>query len=152
MVLLKALDEKGLVFFSNYNSRKGRELEANNRAALVFYWGSLERQVRIEGSVERTSEEESDRYFQSRPRESQLGSAASKQSEIAPSRRALEDAMLQLRSTVADGEIVRPQHWGGYRLVPTLLEFWQGRENRLHDRIRYILDSDAIWVRDRLWP
>lgn len=152
MVLLKALDERGFIFFSNYNSRKGRELEGNNKAALVFYWGSLERQVRVEGLVERTSDIESERYFNSRPRESQLGSVASTQSEVAPSREALEDAMERLRIAVGEGEIARPKHWGGYRLVPTLLEFWQGRENRLHDRIRYLLNGDNLWVRDRLWP
>jgi pyridoxamine 5'-phosphate oxidase len=152
MVLLKALDEHGFVFFSNYNSRKGRDLEGNNRAALVFYWGSLERQVRIEGLVEPTSDAESERYFNSRPRESQLGSAISKQSEVAPSRKALDDAIEQLRTDIGEREIVRPKHWGGYRLVPRMIEFWQGRENRLHDRIRYLLTKDSLWIRDRLWP
>jgi len=152
MVLLKDLDQRGFVFFSNYLSRKGRELEHNNRAALVFYWGSLERQVRIEGVVERVSEAESDDYFARRPRDSQSGSAASKQSEVAASRGEIELALADLRAAVGDGPVPRPPHWGGYRLLPKTFEFWQGRENRLHDRFQYTLQPDAVWKVDRLWP
>ncbi|MFN4895064.1 MAG: pyridoxamine 5'-phosphate oxidase [Pseudomonadota bacterium] len=152
MVLLKALDERGFVFFSNYCSRKGKDLEANERAALVFYWGSLERQVRIEGRVERVSEAESDRYFAARPRDSQFGSAVSAQSSVAKSRQELEQAMQHLRQVVGDGPVPRPPNWGGYRMIPAMFEFWQGRENRLHDRIRFIINGDAQWILERLWP
>ena len=152
MVLLKGIDPQGLIFFSNYDSRKGRELESNNRAALVFYWGSLERQVRIEGVVERVSEAESDAYFARRPRDSQFGSAVSAQSAIATSRAELERAMEELRRAVGDGPVPRPPHWGGYRVVPTMFEFWQGRENRLHDRIRFLKSGATEWKIDRLWP
>jgi pyridoxamine 5'-phosphate oxidase len=152
MVLLKGVDQRGFVFFSNYLSRKGRELEHNNRAALVFYWGSLERQVRIEGRVERISELESDEYFARRPRDSQFGSAVSRQSEVASSRQQLERAMAELRNAVGDGPVPRPAHWGGYCLVPSLCEFWQGRENRLHDRFQYTTQGDGAWRLERLWP
>lgn len=152
MVLLKGLDQRGCVFFSNYLSRKARELEHNNRAALVFYWGILERQVRIEGIVERVSELESDEYFARRPRDSQFGSAVSRQSEVATSREELERAMAELRCAVGDGPVPRPAHWGGYRLVPNLFEFWQGRENRLHDRFQYTVQPDGVWRVERLWP
>jgi pyridoxamine 5'-phosphate oxidase len=152
IVLLKGIDQQGLIFFSNYDSRKGRELESNNRAALVFYWGSLERQVRIEGVVERVSEAESDEYFAKRPRDSQFGSAVSSQSAVAASRTELERAMEELRRAVGDGPVPRPPHWGGYRVVPTMFEFWQGRENRLHDRIRFLKSGATEWKIDRLWP
>jgi pyridoxamine 5'-phosphate oxidase len=152
IVLLKGIDQQGLIFFSNYDSRKGRELESNNRAALVFYWGSLERQVRIEGVVERVSEAESDEYFARRPRDSQFGSAVSSQSAVAASRTELERAMEELRRAVGDGPVPRPPHWGGYRVVPTMFEFWQGRENRLHDRIRFLKSGATEWKIDRLWP
>jgi pyridoxamine 5'-phosphate oxidase len=152
MVLLKGFDQQGFVFFSHYRSRKGREMEANNRAALVFYWGSLERQVRIEGRVEQVSDAESDQYFAKRPRDSQFGSAVSAQSEVAASRHELERAMEELRRVVGDGPVPRPPHWGGYRVVPHMIEFWQGRENRLHDRIRFLRSDSAEWKIDRLWP
>jgi pyridoxamine 5'-phosphate oxidase len=152
MVLLKGLDQRGFVFFSNYLSRKGRELEHNNRAALAFYWGNLERQVRIEGVVERVSEAENDEYFARRPRDSQFGSAVSRQSEVATSRQELERAMAELRRSVGDGPVPRPAHWGGYRLVPTCFEFWQGRENRLHDRFQYTAQAAGTWKVERLWP
>lgn len=152
MVLLKGIDQQGLIFFSNYDSRKGRDLEVNNRAALVFYWGSLERQVRVEGVVERVSEAESDEYFAKRPRDSQFGSAASTQSAVATSRAELERAMEELRRAVGDGPVPRPAHWGGYRVVPTMFEFWQGRESRLHDRIRFLKSASSKWKIDRLWP
>jgi pyridoxamine 5'-phosphate oxidase len=151
-VLLKQFDERGLVFFSNYTSRKGQQLAENSKAALVFYWPTLERQVRVEGSVQVVSEEETDRYFYSRPRDSQFGSAVSRQSEVAPSREALEAAMQELRAQVGEGVVPRPAYWGGYRVVPNLFEFWQGRENRLHDRLRYRLDADGAWCIERLWP
>jgi pyridoxamine 5'-phosphate oxidase len=153
MVLLKGFDNSGFVFFSNYKSAKGKQLEFNNRAALVFYWASLERQVRLEGIVERVSAAESERYFYSRPRDSQFGAAVSAQSEVAASRQELDDAMARLRDGVRDGAVPKPAHWGGYRLVPQKFEFWQGRENRLHDRIKYISAStDNSWRIDRLWP
>jgi pyridoxamine 5'-phosphate oxidase len=152
MVLLKNLDQQGFVFFSNYLSRKGRDLESNNRAALTFYWGSLERQVRIEGRVERVSDAESDEYFARRPRDSQFGSAVSRQSEVATSRAELEQAMKELRSAVGEGPVPRPPHWGGYRLLPTMFEFWQGRENRLHDRFQYTVQPNGTWKVERLWP
>ena len=152
LVLLKGFDQQGFVFFSHYRSRKGREMEANNRAALVFYWGSLERQVRIEGRVEQVSDAESDQYFAKRPRDSQFGSAVSTQSDVAASRLELERAMEELRRAVGDGPVPRPPHWGGYRVVPNMIEFWQGRENRLHDRIRFLRGDSAEWKIDRLWP
>ena len=153
MVLLKGFDRDGFVFFSNYQSTKGRQLEFNNRAALVFYWASLERQVRLEGRVERVSVAESDQYFYSRPRDSQFGAAVSEQSKVAASRQELDEAMARLRESVQEGPVPKPAHWGGYRLVPHKFEFWQGRENRLHDRIRYISsDADNSWRVDRLWP
>jgi pyridoxamine 5'-phosphate oxidase len=152
IVLLKGFDRSGFVYFSNYKSIKGRQLELNNRAALVFYWGSLERQVRLEGIVEKVSEEESDRYFYNRPRDSQFGSAVSAQSQIAASRGELEDAMRRLKEQVGDGPVPRPPHWGGYKLIPNMFEFWQGRENRLHDRIRYLPMDDKGWRLERLWP
>ena len=150
-VLLKHFDERGLVFFSNYSSHKGRQLAENNKAALVFYWPTLERQVRVEGAVERVSEEETDRYFYSRPRDSQFGSAVSAQSEVAPSRAALEAAMQELRARVGEGVVPRPAHWGGYILKPNYFEFWQGRPSRLHDRIAYQLIKGS-WHITRLAP
>lgn len=158
MVLLKGIDpvdcdkQRGFIFFSNYQSRKGHDLEINNRAALVFYWASLERQVRLEGVVERVSAAESDLYFASRPRDSQLGSAVSAQSSLARSRDELEQALDELRRVVGSGPVARPLHWGGYRLVPKVFEFWQGRENRLHDRIRFSKENDNQWQIERLWP
>jgi len=151
MVLVKAFDESGFVFFTNYLSTKGRQMEQNSKAALLFYWPSCERQVRIEGSVIRTSEADSDRYFQNRPRNSRLGSSASLQSRVASSREEIDRAMSSLVASVGDGEVIRPAHWGGYRLQPVLFEFWQGRENRLHDRIVYRRKAE-VWNRERLWP
>jgi pyridoxamine 5'-phosphate oxidase len=158
MVLLKGIDpadsvtQRGFIFFSNYQSRKGHDLELNNRAALSFYWPSLERQVRLEGVVEKVSAAESDLYFASRPRDSQLGSAVSAQSALAKSREQLEHALDELRRVVGSGPVPRPVHWGGYRLVPKVFEFWQGRENRLHDRIRFSKGNSKQWQIDRLWP
>lgn len=148
-VLLKGLDDGGLVFYTNYDSRKGRDLAANPQAAAVFTWLPLERQVRIEGTVERVSSEESDAYFAIRPRGSQIGAAASPQSEPVPNRAWLESRFEKLE---ASGEAIpRPENWGGYRLVPRMIEFWQGRPNRLHDRLRYDHTSDG-WDIVRLAP
>lgn len=154
MVLLKGVDESGFVFYTNYRSRKARELDANPFAALVFYWEPLERQVRVEGSVSRISAAESDKYFQSRPRESQLGAIASPQSEVIESRRVLEDRYRQLEGQFSnEAELIkRPDHWGGYRLAPTRIEFWKGRPGRLHDRLLYELQPDGNWSISRLAP
>jgi pyridoxamine 5'-phosphate oxidase len=152
VVLLKGLDQRGFAFFTNYDSRKGRELDANPVAALVFYWPALERQVRVEGRVERVSEAESDAYFLSRPTGSQLGAWASRQSEVVPDRRAFEDRMPELERRFPGGEIPRPPFWGGYRVVPDAIEFWQGRPDRLHDRLRYRRREDGGWLVERLSP
>jgi pyridoxamine 5'-phosphate oxidase len=147
MVLLKDFDERGFVFYSNYESRKGRELEANPRAALLFYWDPLRRQVRIEGGVERLPAEESAAYFRTRPLGARLSAWASRQSEVVESRAALEDAVRRLRRR----ELDVPPHWGGYLLRPRVFEFWQHRDDRLHDRLRYRRERDD-WVRERLAP
>jgi pyridoxamine 5'-phosphate oxidase len=151
-VLLKGFDERGFVFYTNYRSRKGRELAANPRAALVFYWPELERQIRIEGQVERVSPEESDAYFHSRPPGSQLGAIVSQQSEVIPNRQLLEERMRELTNQYRDQQIPRPAHWGGYRLRPDVIEFWQGRPSRLHDRLRYRKGDDGRWIVERLSP
>jgi pyridoxamine 5'-phosphate oxidase len=151
IVLLKLCDEHGLAFFSNYNSRKGRELANNPQAALVFFWRALERQVRIEGRVELTTPEESDDYFATRPVNSRLGAWASEQSEVLAGRDELEARHREYLARFPDGNVPRPEHWGGYRLVPELWEFWQGRPSRLHDRLRYRL-ADGRWIRERLSP
>ncbi len=151
IVLLRGYDERGFVFFTNYESRKGRELEANPHAALVFHWHDLERQIRLEGPVARIRVEESDAYFQSRPAGSRLGAWASRQSEVIADREILEARIRALEQQYADGQIPRPEHWGGYRVVPTVLEFWQGRPSRLHDRLRYTR-SEGGWLLERLSP
>lgn len=151
MVLLKAFHERGFVFYTNYKSQKGLEVESNPRAALVFWWDRLERQVRIEGVVERVSQEESEIYFQSRPRDSRLGAWASPQSEVIASRRVLEEREAYFEAAFTNREVPRPEHWGGYRVCPTLMEFWQGRSSRLHDRVRFRREQDQ-WVRERLAP
>jgi pyridoxamine 5'-phosphate oxidase len=151
IVLLKTIDERGLAFFTNYLSRKARDLEDNPRAALVFYWPELERQVRIEGTTTRTSGEESDAYFKKRPTSARVGSAASSQSEPVPSREFLEQKFQELLNQHPDGDIPRPAHWGGYRVMPARFEFWQGRPSRLHDRIEYLLDAGR-WSIRRLSP
>lgn len=150
MVLLKDFGERGFVFYSNYESRKGRELEENPHAALLFYWDPLRRQVRIEGEVERLGAEESDAYFQTRPLGARLSAWVSRQSEVVESRDALERAVVELRDRVGD-ELAAPTYWGGYVLRPSVFEFWQHRDDRLHDRLRYRRDGDA-WVRERLAP
>ena len=152
MVLLKGVDARGFVFYTNYESRKGNELSANPRAALVFFWVQLERQARVEGRVERVSDEESDLYFASRPEGSQLGAWASQQSATLPDRGPLEARYEELRARYEGHEIPRPPFWGGYRVVPEAVEFWQGRVNRLHDRLRYRHQDDGSWVIERLSP
>lgn len=152
MVLLKGVDEEGFVFYTNYVSRKGRELARNPRAALLFHWQVMERQVRIEGMVERVSDAESDAYFRTRPRESQISAIASPQSEYIASREDLERMHGEIEKKFGKGEIPRPAHWGGYRLKPIRIEFWQGREARLHDRIVYERQSGGKWIMSRLAP
>jgi pyridoxamine 5'-phosphate oxidase len=152
MVLVKGFDARGFVFFSNYASMKGRELASNPRAALLFYWDPLGRQVRITGAVERTSAAESERYVRSRPRESQLSALASPQSEPIDSRSALEQRVTDLKRRFGDGELPLPTNWGGFRLGAETVEFWQQRDDRLHDRLRYRRGDDADWVLERLAP
>lgn len=152
MVLLKNFDERGFVFFSNYQSNKGIQLQEKPWAALVFWWDKLERQVRIEGKVEQVSSEESDLYFQSRPKGSQLGAWASPQSQVIPNREKLESTLTEFEQKFQDQVISRPADWGGFRVIPYEIEFWQGRTNRLHDRLRYRLLDDGSWLRERLAP
>lgn len=152
LVLLKQADERGLIFFTNYQSRKARELDANPAAALVFYWPQLERQVRVEGEVERTSADESEAYFRTRPRDSQIGAAASPQSEVIASREALQKKVDELEKLYEGRDVDRPAHWGGYRLLPERIEFWKGRHGRLHDRISYERQADGSWTIRRLAP
>jgi pyridoxamine 5'-phosphate oxidase len=152
MVLLKQVNEQGFVFFTNYNSAKARDLDANPFASLVFYWPQFERQVRIEGTVTRISASESDEYFQSRPRDSQIGALASPQSEVIESREVLEQNFRELDERYRDRLIQRPANWGGYRLRPDRIEFWKGRSGRLHDRILYERQPDGAWTILRLAP
>jgi pyridoxamine 5'-phosphate oxidase len=152
IVLLRGIDDRGFTFFTNYESRKARELEANPHASVVFFWQGLERQVRIEGQVERVSAEESDRYFHSRPAASRIGAWASPQSQVIPSRDLLEAQVRELEARYSDGSIPRPPNWGGYRLVPHSIEFWQGRPSRLHDRLRYTRQLQGGWLIERLAP
>jgi pyridoxamine 5'-phosphate oxidase len=151
-VLLKGLDGRGFVFYGNYESRKGRELAANPRASLLFPWIAIERQVIAEGKVARISREESETYFHSRPRLSQLGAWASQQSSIVSGRPALEANMKAMEETYAGRAVPLPPNWGGYRLTPETVEFWQGRRNRLHDRLRYRRGKDGDWAVERLAP
>jgi pyridoxamine 5'-phosphate oxidase len=152
IVLLKGYDERGFAFYTSYTGRKAAELEETPRAALVFYWGELERQVRVEGVVARMPEAESDAYFASRPRGSQLGAHVSEQSRPIESRAALEERLRELEEEYASAEIPRPEDWGGYRLAPQKMEFWQGRENRLHDRLLYTPEGSRGWEITRLQP
>jgi pyridoxamine 5'-phosphate oxidase len=152
MVLLKGLDEKGFVFYTNYDSAKGKQLTETDSAALVFWWAGLERQVRVEGTVEKVSSTESDAYFQSRPKASQLGAWASPQSQAIENRGILEKRLAQLEEKYATEKVPRPPHWGGFRVIPSAIEFWQGRPSRLHDRIRYELDEKGDWFYQRLAP
>ena len=151
IVLLKSFDEDGFVFFTNYNSRKANELEENARACLLFYWSAVWRQVRIEGAVERVSPEESDQYFHSRPLGSKIGAWASEQSSAIENREQLEKRFEEFGRKFGDN-VPRPPHWGGYRVKPEVIEFWQGQDNRLHDRLRYALRDDASWLIERLAP
>lgn len=151
IVLLKDFDQRGFTWFTNYQSRKGTELQQHPHAALLFHWIELERQVRIEGRVEFVAAEESEQYFQSRPLKSRLGAIASAQSKVVADRATLEQQFLNTELQAGDHPR-RPQHWGGYRLKPNYLEFWQGRRSRLHDRIVYTLNTDGNWTRQRLQP
>jgi pyridoxamine 5'-phosphate oxidase len=150
--LLKGWDQRGFVFFTNYSSRKGAQLHENPRAALCWWWPSSERQIRVEGAVVRTTEEESDAYFATRPRGSQLGAWASEQSRVIVGRGDLDDRFRNLESTYRDLPVPRPPHWGGYRVIPVMFEFWQGRPDRLHDRFIYRLRDAKDWVIERLAP
>ncbi|MBA3610546.1 MAG: pyridoxamine 5'-phosphate oxidase [Rubrobacter sp.] len=150
-VLLKGFDERGFVFYTNYEGSKGRDLLENPHAALLFYWGELERQVRIEGRVKRVSVDESDAYFASRPRGSQLGAWASEQSRPVADRAALEERLREVEHRFGEGEVPRPPFWGGYRVEPASIEFWQGRESRLHDRLVYRREN-GVWGIERLQP
>ena len=152
MVLLKGFDERGLIFFSHYTSRKGRELEANPQAALLFHWSPLGRQVRVEGRVEHLSREESDAYFATRPRDAQLGAVASRQSEPLGSRSELYERLAEVEADLDGGPVQRPPTWGGYLVVPGAWEFWQHRASRLHDRFRYERAREGAWSVTRLFP
>jgi pyridoxamine 5'-phosphate oxidase len=151
-VLLKGVDDRGFIFYTNYESRKAREMEATGRASLLFLWRSVERQVRIDGTVERVSPVESDAYFETRPLDSRLSVYASRQSEAIESREVLEEAFERVKRTYGDGGVPRPAWWGGYRVVPDEYEFWQGRPSRLHDRLRYLKGANGSWRRERLAP
>jgi pyridoxamine 5'-phosphate oxidase len=151
MVLLRGVDQRGFVFYTNYESRKAAELAANPRAALVFWWGELQRQIRVEGPVERTSQQESAAYFRTRPLGSRLSAWASPQSRVIPGRAVLDQRVAELAAGHPDGDIPLPPFWGGYRLVPEVVELWQGRPNRLHDRLRYTRVADG-WRLERLAP
>jgi len=151
LVLLRGIDQRGFVFFTNYNSRKGRELDANPRAALCIHWPTLDEQIRVEGSVTRVSAAESDAYFAGRPRGSQLGAWASEQSEVLPSREMLEQRYREIERRFEGRTVDRPAFWGGYRIAPHRIEFWYGRPDRLHDRVRYVRDG-SVWRIDRLYP
>ena len=152
IVLLKSFDQDGFVFFTNYESTKGKQLEANPYAALGFYWIELDRQIRINGKVEKTSRQESQAYFHSRPLGSQLGAWASRQSEVIDARRVLDARMAEMTERFRNKRVQLPPHWGGYRLKPEIMEFWQGRQNRLHDRFRYTRLANGSWQIDRLAP
>lgn len=152
IVLLKEYDRQGFVFFTNYSSAKGRQLTDNPHAALVFFWKELERQVRISGRVERVSEAESDEYYNSRPEGSRIGAWASPQSQVIESRAWLDQQDLHFREAFRTSPILRPAHWGGYRVKPVKIEFWQGRSNRLHDRLCYTVNAQGAWIIERLAP
>lgn len=152
VVLLKKFNEEGFIFYTNYDSEKGKAILENPKVCLSFFWPTLERQVIIKGVAEKVSPNQSDGYFESRPKGSQLGALASQQSTVVPSRDFLEKELQQLEKSYENKEIHRPKHWGGYLVKPQSVEFWQGRPNRLHDRIRYTLQSDFLWQIERLSP
>jgi pyridoxamine 5'-phosphate oxidase len=152
VVLLKGFGQRGFVFFTNYNSRKGAQIHDNPSAALCWHWASLERQVRAEGAIVKTAEEESEAYWKTRPRGSQLGAWASDQSRVILGRGGLEERFREMESNYANVDVPRPPHWGGYRVIPNLIEFWQGRGDRLHDRFVYRLRESKDWVIERLSP
>lgn len=152
VVLLKGVDRGGFTFFTNYESRKGRELAVNPHAALLFWWEPIERQVRVEGRVDKLPAADSDEYYQSRPLGSRLGAWASEQSRVLPDRAVLDQRFAELQAEYSESSPDRPAFWGGYRLVPDLFEFWQGGVNRLHDRLRYRRQDDTHWHRERLSP
>lgn len=153
VVLLKGVSERGFVFFTNFESRKGQELSENPKAAIVFNWLELERQIRIQGTVEKISDEESTAYFHSRPKGSQIGAWASPQSQVIENRSILEQNQSEFETKYASDDILpKPEHWGGYRVIPQNIEFWQGRSSRLHDRIFYTLQEDFTWKIERLAP
>lgn len=151
MVLLKGVDERGFVFYTNYDSRKGRELDANPQAALVFWWRELQRQVTVTGTVARVEASESDAYFATRPRGSQLGALASPQSRVLADRQQLDRRFAELAAVHATGQVPRPTWWGGYRVAPDTVEFWQARPDRMHDRLRYLRTASG-WALERLAP
>lgn len=152
IVLLKGFDENGFIFHTNYTSYKGMQLAENPKACLVFFWKELERQVRITGLAMPASGEESDQYFSSRPEGSRIGAWASPQSQVIENRSWLDDTYKKLSDELKGTEIKRPPHWGGYRVMPVVIEFWQGRPSRLHDRLQYTLEGDGTWKRERLAP
>ena len=151
IVLLKGINEEGLVFFTNYDSDKGKQMRSNPYAALVFFWPELQRQIRVEGLIKKVSENESDDYFFSRPVESQIGAHASPQSQPIEGRHIIEEKLNELKTLFSETPIIRPKHWGGYVLVPSMFEFWQGRASRLHDRFKFFLD-EKDWKSTRLAP
>ena len=152
VVLLRGLDERGFAFYTNFESRKGRELDANPHAAALFHWPEVHRQVRATGRVERVSQAESERYWGNRPRASRISAWASAQSETIASREELEARAAEVEARFGDGEVPLPAFWGGYRLVPEELELWEHRDDRLHDRVRYTLTAERVWIIDRLQP
>jgi pyridoxamine 5'-phosphate oxidase len=152
IVLLKGFDEKGFMFFTNYNSFKGQQLNENPRACLVFFWKELERQIRITGLVEKAGDAPSNEYFNSRPEGSRIGAIASPQSQVISSREWLEDEVKNISKKYEGNSLSRPEHWGGYLVKPITIEFWQGRSNRLHDRLQYSLQENGEWTIERLAP